>query len=239
MCIDVTWCHCCLQLSWRVYMLCPHVHTCVREIEACSSTVLVLVTTAWIILVRKFTATYVGMVVWNVHVVMSEIVLSLFVYFVSRYLHSFIPTFARFLFELFLLKLIVIPCYWVISVMVCYRYKFCCYVTHTLTHSHTHTHTHTIHTSSVFCSCIVSFAHMHTVHGFVSCTPPPGPCTSHGVPPLWPVCWSLCSADVVCSGLKEPKLPYTVQQNLSVLAHHSTGWMEVRFAIFLLYIPWY
>ena len=22
----------------------------------------------------------------------------------------------------------------------------------------------------------------------VSCTPPPGPCTSHSVPPLWPVC---------------------------------------------------
>ena len=26
------------------------------------------------------------------------------------------------------------------------------------------------------------------VSAVVSCTPPPGPCTSHSVPPLWPVC---------------------------------------------------
>ena len=51
----------------------------------------------------------------------------------------------------------------------------------------------------------------------VSCTPPPGPCTSHSVPPLWPVCWSLCSSHVVCSAWKEPGRPQTVQQELMIL----------------------
>ena len=47
-----------------------------------------------------FTATYVGMAVWNVHVAMLWNVFSLPVYFVSQcmppFLHSAIPTFARF-----------------------------------------------------------------------------------------------------------------------------------------------
>ena len=37
------------------------------------------------------------------------------------------------------------------------------------------------------------------IHHVLSHTPPPGPCTSHSVPPLWPVCWSLCSPHVACT----------------------------------------
>ena len=50
---------------------------------------------------------YVGMVVW--FVAMLGIVLSLFVYFISQYLHLITSAFAIFLLEIFLLNVYQIP----------------------------------------------------------------------------------------------------------------------------------
>ena len=44
-------------------------------------------------------------------------------------------------------------------------------------------YTHTTH-----CITMVLLKHAFGNVSVVSCTPPPGPCTSHSVPPLWPVC---------------------------------------------------
>ena len=75
--------------------------------------------------------------------------------------------------------------------VVYYERQFTCstvYKTHTekqptyLTRTYLKIYTHTTH-------CITkALGNVSISSVVVSCTPPPGPCTSHSVPPLWPVC---------------------------------------------------